>query len=75
VLSRTLQHLRRNVVLYLALFPALSGTSYAAATKLAPKNSVGSRQVINGSLQKVDLSRKATAALRGIAGPMLVVAQ
>jgi hypothetical protein len=68
MLSRTLQHLRRNVVLYLVLFAALSGTSYAAAMKLAPKNSVGSRQVINGSLQKVDLSKKATAALRGAPG-------
>jgi hypothetical protein len=66
--GRTLQHLRRHLVAYLALFVALSGTSYAAATKLAPKNSVGSPQVINGSLQKVDLSKKAFAALRGAPG-------
>jgi preprotein translocase subunit Sec61beta len=69
MLGRALQHLRRHVVAYLALFVALSGTSYAAATKLAPKNSVGSPQVINGSLQKVDLSKKAFAALRGARGP------
>jgi len=62
--SRQLQHLRRHAVAYVALFAALSGTSYAAATKLLPKNSVGSRQVINGSLQKVDLSKKAVAALK-----------
>jgi len=47
---------------------ALSGTSYAAATKLLPRNSVGSAQVINGSLQKADLSRRAVAALRGARG-------
>jgi len=38
-----------------ALFVALGGTGYAAVA-LAPKNSVGSAQVINGSLLKKDLS-------------------
>jgi len=61
-------HVRRNVVAYLALLVALSGTSYAASTKLLPKNSVGSAQVINGSLQKGDLSTRAVAALRGARG-------
>src|SRR6266511_2619830 len=51
----------------LALFVALGGTSYAVS-KL-PRNSVGSAQVINGSLQKADLSRKAVAALKGNRGP------
>src|SRR6266508_315584 len=51
----------------LALFVALGGTSYAVS-KL-PKNSVGSAQVINGSLQKADLSKKAVAALKGSRGP------
>ena len=69
MLSRALQHLRRHVVVYVVLFVALSGTSYAATAKLVRKNSVGSAQVINGSLQKVDLSKKATAALRGTTGP------
>src|SRR6478609_3307064 len=64
-----IHHLRRNVVAYLALFVALSGTSYAASTALLPKNSVGSAQVINRSLQKGDLSTKAVAALRGARGP------
>jgi hypothetical protein len=31
-----------------------------------PKNSVGSAQVVNGSLQKVDLSTGAVASLRGL---------
>jgi hypothetical protein len=61
-----LQHLRRNLIAYLALLLALSGTSYAAI-KL-PSNSVGSPQVIDRSLQKADLSRKAVAALRGARG-------
>lgn len=33
-----------------------------------PRNSVGTAQVINGSLQKVDLSKKAATALRGNRG-------
>jgi Collagen triple helix repeat (20 copies) len=60
---------RRNVVALLALFVALSGTSYAAATKLMPKNSVGSRQVINESLQKADFGKKTIAALKAARGP------
>src|SRR5690348_6262754 len=62
------RHLRRNLVAYLALLVALSGTSYAASTKLAPRNSVASAQVVNGSLQKVDLSKRAVAALHGARG-------
>src|SRR5438034_11501029 len=58
-----------GVIACLALAVALSGTSYAAATKLLPKNSVGSAQVINGSLQTLDLSKKARTALRGARGP------
>jgi hypothetical protein len=61
--------LRRNLVAYLALFVALSSTGYAASEKLLPRNSVGSAQVINGSLQKADLSGKAIAALHGARGP------
>src|SRR5690349_8758337 len=64
-----MHHVRRNLVAYLALFVALSGTSYAASTTLLPKNSVGSAQVINSSLQKQDLSKRAVAALRGARGP------
>ena len=64
-----LQHVRRNLVAYLALLVALSGTGYAASTSLLPRNSVGSVQVINGSLQRADLSKKTVARLRGRAGP------
>jgi hypothetical protein len=60
--------LRRHSVALLALFLALGGTSYAAST-LVGKNSVGSAQVINGSLQTKDLSKKARKALKGNRGP------
>ena len=55
------------VIAVVALFVALGGTSLAAA-KLLP-DSVGSPQVINGSLQTVDLSTKAKKALKGNTGP------
>lgn len=62
-----IHHLRRNVVAYLALFVALSGTSYAASTTLLPKNSVSTRQVIDHSLLKRDF--KAGQLPRGPRGP------
>lgn len=54
---KSLRHLRANVIAYLALSIALTGTSYAAATKLLPANSVGTRQVINHSLLGKDFKR------------------
>jgi hypothetical protein len=66
----TLQHLRRNLVAYLALFFGLVGTSYGAATALLPANSVGTRQVINHSLLKKDFKRgQLPRGARGPAGP------
>jgi hypothetical protein len=53
----------------IALFVALGGTSFAAVAVIAPKNSVGSAQVINGSLLKKDLSKKTVTALKGNRGP------
>src|SRR2546430_15149107 len=63
-----LQHVRRNLVAYLALFLALSSTGYAASSALLPRNSVGSAQVVNGSLLKADLNKKTLAKLRGPRG-------
>jgi hypothetical protein len=73
------RRVQRNVVAYLALLIALSGSSYAAATSVLPANSVGTRQVINHSLQKIDfangqLPRGARGAqgipgAAGLAGP------
>jgi hypothetical protein len=45
-----------TIVAYLALFIALGGTSMAAKTALAPKNSVTSASIRNGSVQLVDLA-------------------
>ena len=66
--KHTLRHLRRNGVAYIALFFALAGTSYGAASRLLPKNSVGSAQVVNGSLQRVDLGATTIRALHGARG-------
>jgi hypothetical protein len=55
------------VISLIALFVALGGTSFAAVTLVA-KNSVGSPQVINGSLLKKDLNKKTIAALKGNRG-------
>jgi hypothetical protein len=60
-------YLRRHHVALLALFVALGGTSIAATT-LVPRNSVGTRQVINGSLQRADLSKKTVKLLKGNRG-------
>jgi hypothetical protein len=54
MLARFGRHLRHNIVGYLALFIALGGSSYAAAGRLLPANSVGTRQVIDHSLRNVD---------------------
>jgi hypothetical protein len=70
MIKRVGKYLRQHHLALLALFILLGGSSaYAATTKLLPKNSVGSAQVINGSLQKGDLSKKAVAALKGNRGP------
>ena len=61
--------LRENTIALLALFLALGGTTYAASTALIGKNTVASPQVVNGSLQTVDLSKKARTALKGNRGP------
>jgi hypothetical protein len=57
-----------TVISLVALFVALGGTSLAAVNMLVPKNSVNSASVIDGSLQKVDLSGKAVVALKGNRG-------
>jgi hypothetical protein len=56
-----------NVTASIALFVALGGTSYAV-TKL-PRNSVGSTQVRDGSLQRKDLASGMSRGPRGVEGP------
>lgn len=68
-LTRLTHHLRRNLVAYLALLVALSGSSYAAATTLLPANSVGSAQIINHSIRKVDLGTSLPRGPQGRQGP------
>jgi hypothetical protein len=66
--ARLAAHVKGNVVGYVALFIALGGTSYAAI-KL-PANSVGTRQVRDGSLRGQDLAPGTVRrGLRGPAGP------
>ena len=66
--NQTSRHLRRNGVAYIAFFFALCRTSYGAAASLLPTNSVSSAQVVNGSLQRVDLSAATLRALHGARG-------
>src|SRR3954447_1197422 len=61
-------YVRRHHIALLALFIALVGTAAAARNARVPRNSVGSAQVINGSLAKGDLSKKAVKALKGNKG-------
>lgn len=64
----TAGYIKRHHLALLALFFALGGTSFAAGNTLLPRNSVGTRQVINGSLQTNDLSKTARTALKGSRG-------
>jgi hypothetical protein len=58
-MSRALNHFKSNVIAYLALFVALGGTSYAAATLSA--GSVGTRQLKNHSVTPVKLQKGSIA--------------
>src|SRR3954447_18428351 len=46
--SKLLSHIRGNAIAWLALFVALSGTTYAATS--LPKNSVGNKQLKKNSV-------------------------
>lgn len=73
--TRALRHLRANAVAYLALFLALSGTSYAAArlgkgavkSRNIAANAVTSPKVKDGSLKAADFAKGQLPA--GPAGP------
>ena len=68
MLGKTASYINRHHVAMFALFFALGGTSFAAGNALLPGNSVGTKQVINGSLQTNDLSKTARSALKGNRG-------
>jgi hypothetical protein len=61
MLNRVVQHIRSNVVAYVALFVALGGTSYAALN--LPANSVGSKQIKNHSITPIKLDPSKTGAV------------
>jgi len=69
MLRRSASYVARHHVALLALFVALGGTSVAAGNAVLPRNSVGTKQVVDGSLQTNDLSSKARTALEGKTGP------
>ena len=69
MLGKTGSYINRHHLALFALFFALGGTSFAAGNALLPGNSVGTKQVINGSLQTNDLSKTARSALKGNRGP------
>jgi hypothetical protein len=69
MLGKTASYINRHHLALFALFFALGGTSFAAGNALLPGNSVGTKQVINGSLQTNDLSKTARTALKGNRGP------
>jgi hypothetical protein len=56
-----------NAISVLALFVALGGVGYAAT--VLPKNSVGTKQLKNGSVTQKKISVAAQNALRGATGP------
>jgi hypothetical protein len=68
MLSGSASYIRRHHVALLALFVALGGTSVAAGNALLPRNSVGTTQVVDGSLHSKDLSTNARSALKGNTG-------
>ena len=65
---RFTRFLRRNTIALLALFIALSGTTYAASSALLPKNSVGTPQLKNGAVTKKKINKKTLKALKGNRG-------
>jgi hypothetical protein len=56
---RIRQHIRSNVIGYLALFAALSGTAYAIDGPLPGQDQVGSQDIINGEVKALDVGGNA----------------
>jgi hypothetical protein len=69
MLMKIASYVNRHHLALFALFFALGGTSFAAGNALLPRNSVGTKQVIDGSLLTNDLSKAARNALNGNRGP------
>ena len=76
-MTKLLNHLKHNVVAYLALFVALGGTSYAAVN--LPAGSVGTKQLRNGAVTNRKLAKGSVGAAdvdrKSIAGYVRAYAQ
>ena len=76
-MRRILDHIRSNIVGYVALFVALGGTSYAAVS--LPAGSVGTPQLRNGAVTGRKLANHAVTAAsldpKSIAGHIVAWAQ
>jgi hypothetical protein len=57
-----------TMIAMLALFVALTGTGVAASQALAPPNTVGTQQIVNGSIRLVDLHASARKGMQGETG-------
>ena len=53
--SKLRSHIQHNLVAYVALFVALSGSAYAVNGPLAGRNTVGSADIINNEVRSTDL--------------------
>jgi len=53
--GRISEHIRSNVVGYVAVFIAPSGTAYAVDGPLPGQNQVGSEDIIHGEVQTLDI--------------------
>jgi hypothetical protein len=60
--ARIYRHFRSNVVGYVAVFIALSGTAYAVDGPLPGQNQVGSEDIINGEVKNAELGTDAVAS-------------
>jgi hypothetical protein len=62
--NRMAGHLRSNIVGYVAVFIALSGTAYAVDGSLAGQNTVGSADIINAEVTQNDLAVDAVGSAK-----------
>lgn len=70
MLTKIVAHIRGNLVGYLALFVALSGSTYAGVRLTIPPSSVGTQQLKNGAVTKPKLASSTLKALSGRRGPV-----
>jgi hypothetical protein len=70
---RISDHIRGNLVGYVALFVALSSTAWAANGPLAGRNTVGSADLINGDVRRSDVARNAINSTKVANGTLQTV--